>query len=47
VPAAFLTMVVVSKLTRAEIPPGVDGTLLRLHAPERLGLTHDRLDREP
>ena len=46
VPAAFLTMVVVSLMTRAEIPPGVDGTLLRLHAPERLGLSHDRLDRE-
>ncbi|WP_433557462.1 cation acetate symporter [Pseudonocardia xinjiangensis] len=44
VPAAFLTMVVVSMLTRAQIPPGVDGTLLRLHAPERLGLSHDRLD---
>jgi Na+(H+)/acetate symporter ActP len=44
VPAAFLTMVLVSKLTRSEIPPGVDATLLRLHAPERLGLTHDRLD---
>jgi Na+(H+)/acetate symporter ActP len=47
VPAAFLTMVLVSKLTRAEIPPGVDAALLRLHAPERLGLTHDRLEREP
>jgi Na+(H+)/acetate symporter ActP len=46
VPAAFLTMVVVSKLTRAEIPPGVDAALLRLHAPERLGLTHDRLERD-
>jgi Na+(H+)/acetate symporter ActP len=45
VPAAFLTMVVVSRLTRSQIPPGVDGALLRLHAPERLGLAHDRLDR--
>jgi Na+(H+)/acetate symporter ActP len=45
VPAAFLTMVVVSKLTRSQIPAGVDRTLLLLHAPERLGLTHDRLDR--
>jgi Na+(H+)/acetate symporter ActP len=44
VPAAFLTMVVVSMMTRAQIPPDVDGTLLRLHAPERLGLSHDRLD---
>jgi Na+(H+)/acetate symporter ActP len=45
VPAAFLTMVLVSRINRAEIPVGVDGALLRLHAPERLGLTHDRLDR--
>ncbi|GAA3053448.1 cation acetate symporter [Pseudonocardia yunnanensis] len=47
VPAAFLTMVLVSKLTRAEIPTGVDAALLRLHAPERLGLTRDRLQRGP
>ncbi len=45
VPAAFLTMVVGSLLTRSEIPPGVDGTLLRLHAPERLGLNPDRVER--
>ncbi|MEJ3658264.1 cation acetate symporter [Actinomycetes bacterium KLBMP 9759] len=44
VPLAFLTMIIVSKLTKAQIPDGVDGTLLRLHAPERLGLSHDRLD---
>jgi hypothetical protein len=36
----------VSKLTRAEIPPGADDALLRLHAPERLGLGRDRLERE-
>ena len=42
-PAAFLTMVLVSRLTRAEIPADVDDVLLRLHAPERLGLTHDRV----
>jgi Na+(H+)/acetate symporter ActP len=42
VPLAFLTMYVVSKLTRKQIPPGVDATLLRLHAPERLGLGADR-----
>ncbi len=45
VPAAFATMVVVSKLTRAQVPADVDVTLLRLHAPERLGLGSDRLDR--
>jgi Na+(H+)/acetate symporter ActP len=43
VPAAFLTMAVVSGLTRTEIPSDVDDVLLRLHAPERLGLTHDRV----
>jgi Na+(H+)/acetate symporter ActP len=45
VPAAFLTMIVVSRLTRAAIPPDVDRSLLILHAPERLGLSPDRLDR--
>jgi Na+(H+)/acetate symporter ActP len=45
VPAAFLTMVVVSRLTRSAIPPGVDRALLILHAPERLGLSPDRLGR--
>jgi Na+(H+)/acetate symporter ActP len=42
VPAAFLTMVVVSRCTRSEIPAGVDKALLLLHAPERLGLSGDR-----
>jgi len=41
VPAAFLTMVLVSRMTRSEMPADVDDMLLRLHAPERLGLTHD------
>ena len=43
VPVAFLTMTVVSWLTRSEIPSDADDQLLRLHAPERLGLTHDRV----
>jgi Na+(H+)/acetate symporter ActP len=43
VPVAFLTMVVVSRLSRSEVPTDVDDVLLRLHAPERLGLTHDRI----
>ncbi|GAA3250271.1 cation acetate symporter [Pseudonocardia petroleophila] len=47
VPAAFLTMVLVSRLTRDEVPADVDRALLRLHAPERLGLSHDRLDDDP
>lgn len=42
VPAAFLTMLVVSLLTASSRPLGVDQLLLRLHAPERLGLTRDR-----
>jgi Na+(H+)/acetate symporter ActP len=45
VPAAFLTMVLVSKLTKTSIPMDVDRTLLTLHAPERLGLGGDRLER--
>jgi Na+(H+)/acetate symporter ActP len=45
VPAAFLTMVVVSRLTRSEIPADVDKALLLLHAPERLGLSNDRRGR--
>ena len=40
VPAAFLTMVIVSWATRSEVCDEVDDVLLRLHAPERLGLDH-------
>lgn len=47
VPAAFLTMIVVSRLTRSQIPADVDRTMLQLHAPERLGLSSDRLDARP
>ena len=45
VPAAFLTMIVVSRLTRSAIPRNVDRDLLILHAPERLGLSRGRFDR--
>jgi Na+(H+)/acetate symporter ActP len=45
VPLAFAVMVVGSRLSRSRIPPGADAALLRLHAPERLGLSPDRLDR--
>jgi Na+(H+)/acetate symporter ActP len=45
VPAAFLTMVVVSLFTRASIPRDVDRSLMILHAPEQLGLSRDRFDR--
>jgi Na+(H+)/acetate symporter ActP len=44
VPAAFLTMIVVSRLTAQQRPADADQVLLRLHAPERLGLSRDRLD---
>lgn len=43
VPAAFLVMIVVSLLTPSWLPADADQVLLRLHAPERLGLTRDRL----
>ncbi len=42
VPLAFLTMVVVSRRTRDRVPIDVTRILLRLHAPERLGLAEDR-----
>jgi Na+(H+)/acetate symporter ActP len=45
VPAAFLTMVVVSKLTAKRLLPDVSRLMLRLHAPERLGLTQERVGR--
>ena len=44
VPLAFLVMVVVSRLTRARRPADAGQVLLRLHAPERLGLMRDRLE---
>ncbi len=43
VPAAFLVMVGVSKLTAKRVPADADQVLLQLHAPERLGLSRDRL----
>lgn len=42
VPLAFLTMVVVSRRTRDRVPTDVSRILLRLHAPDRLGLAEDR-----
>jgi Na+(H+)/acetate symporter ActP len=43
VPAAFLVMVLVSRFTPSRRPADTDAILLRLHAPERLGLSRDRL----
>jgi Na+(H+)/acetate symporter ActP len=42
VPLAFLTMVVVSRRTSDRVPGDVSRILLRLHAPDRLGLSEDR-----
>ncbi len=43
VPVAFLTMVIVSLRTADRRLPDADQLMLRLHAPERLGLSRDRL----
>jgi hypothetical protein len=45
VPLAVLTMVLVSRATPNRVPGGVGRTLLRLHAPERLGLGEMRVGR--
>ena len=42
VPAAFAVMIAVSVATRKRIPPGIGQILLRMHAPERLGVGLDR-----
>jgi len=42
VPAAFVVMVGVSVATRASVPGDVGRRLLRMHAPERLGMGVDR-----
>jgi len=43
VPTAFLVMIVVSRLTRKRRPADTEQVMLRMHAPERLGLGRDRL----
>ena len=45
VPAAVIVMVPVSRATASRIPAQVGRTLLRLHAPERLGLGEMRVGR--
>jgi Na+(H+)/acetate symporter ActP len=42
VPAAFATVILVSLCTRSRIPEDVNRILLRLHAPDPLGLSRDR-----
>lgn len=44
VPAGFVTMIAVSLVTPRRVPPGVDRVMIRLHAPESLGL---KLTEEP
>jgi len=39
VPLSIITMVVVSKMTAKDVPADVDMKMLRLHAPEELGLS--------
>jgi Na+(H+)/acetate symporter ActP len=41
VPAAFLTMVAVSRLTARRVPADVGAKMVTLHAPETLGLSRD------
>jgi Na+(H+)/acetate symporter ActP len=45
VPLAFATMVLVSRLTRATVPPDVAQTFARMHVPERLGMGIERVPR--
>ncbi|GAA5144374.1 cation acetate symporter [Pseudonocardia eucalypti] len=42
VPLGFATMIVVSRMTKSRVLPDVSRLMLRLHAPERLGLSQDR-----
>ncbi|WP_197376609.1 sodium/solute symporter [Mycolicibacterium baixiangningiae] len=45
VPLAFLTMIVVSRLTRRSAPPDVARIFARMHVPERLGMGIERVPR--
>ncbi|BAH35237.1 cation acetate symporter [Rhodococcus erythropolis] len=44
VPLAFLTMIVVSKVSSKQIPADIARIFTRMHAPERLGMGSDRED---
>ncbi len=44
VPAAFLTMIVISLLSARRRPGDAEQVMLQMHAPERLGLGHDRVE---
>jgi Na+(H+)/acetate symporter ActP len=45
VPLAFATMILVSRLSRAAVPPDVAQTFARMHLPERLGMGIERVPR--
>jgi hypothetical protein len=44
VPLSILVMVVLSKLTPGLVPPDVTLKMLRLHAPEELGLSKNYIE---
>ena len=44
VPLSIITMVVVSKMTAKNIPPDVTMKMLRLHAPEEMGLSKNYVE---
>jgi Na+(H+)/acetate symporter ActP len=44
VPFSLLTMFLVSKMTAKEIPADIDTKMLRLHAPEELGVSKNYVD---
>ena len=44
VPVALITMFIVSQFTRSSIPKDVDLKMLRLHAPEQMGLSKNYID---
>ena len=46
-PTAFLTMVVVSRLTASHAPRDIARIFARMHVPERLGMGVERLPRDP
>lgn len=43
VPLAFATMVVVSRATRAAVPPDISRVFARMHLPERMGMGVERV----
>ncbi len=45
VPLAFATMVLVSRITRTDVPPDVARIFARMHVPERLGMGLERVPR--